>query len=151
MKGALSHAVSAGRNVMRNASEVYAYCTENLSVEDGTKRMLCWKFFFVTEKSLEEKCAIVKEIAYVPIKDTKLHQATTIDKVENDKMLVHNFTCFCEVCEGRFSECEITTNTSNPSPHIFHTMKSEITYRQHNFTKQKKRQKKKGDNLCRSQ
>ena len=97
VKGVLSYAVSASKEVMGNAQEVYAFCKHNLTVQNGRKKMLTRDYFFVTEDELNNKRKLVAENSYRPMKDNlKKHQAMTTSN--KGTILVWNLACFCEAC-----------------------------------------------------
>ena len=136
VKGVLSYAVSAGKEVMRNAQEVDAFCKHNLTVQNGRKKMLTRDYFFVTEDELNNKRKLVAENSYRPVKDyLKKHQAITTSN--KGTILAWNLACFCEACyNGEPNNCSILNDKENPMYSMFNCeSKNNICYVKHKWLK----------------
>ncbi|GFS13191.1 (S)-beta-bisabolene synthase [Elysia marginata] len=94
---AVDRAVSSGRLTVRNASDLYSWCSEKLTKSDASSL----RDFFLVPKEKIVRDRPQTDVVTVP-GTRRIHQA---ERVSDYIIRTRNLACFCEVCRADGASC----------------------------------------------
>lgn len=101
VKGYASRDVAASNTIIRNASELYQFCNNKLTVIDSDqhKKMLNRIFFFVPKEDIQHyRTSFSPGGIYKHVEGTrKIHQIMNVTTAP-DGIFKRNFSCLCQFC-----------------------------------------------------
>ena len=103
-KSLCASAVAGRKLLIRNASEMFQFLSENHSIDDRPYKkghISCRKFFYLPKADTTEFRNSFEDQPFKTLKGTrKLHQISTSADLPSNKMHVKKYSCLCSECQN---------------------------------------------------